>query len=68
MFSNESNFQVFKMRSTTVWRLRLSDRFDPRYTVLTVKHTGAARNKKRGGLNFFAMVKAYANRKVLGKL
>ena len=24
--------------------------------------------KKKGGLNFFAMVKAYANRKVLGKL
>ena len=30
--------------------------------------TGAARNKTRGGLNFFAMIEAYANRKVLGKL
>ena len=38
MFSYESNFQVFKMGSTTVRRPTSSDRFDPRYTVPTVKH------------------------------
>ena len=27
-------------------------------------HTGAVRNKKRGGLNFFVMIKAYENWKV----
>ena len=38
MFSDESDFQVFKMGSTTVRRPRSLGRFDPRYTVLTVKH------------------------------
>ena len=37
-FSNESNFQVFKMGSTTVWHPRSSDCFDSQYTVPTVKH------------------------------
>ena len=38
MFSDESNFQVFRMGSTTVQCPRSSDRFDPWYTVPTVKH------------------------------
>ena len=38
MFSDESKFQVFKMGSTTVPHPRSSGRFDPRYTVPTVKH------------------------------
>ena len=39
MFSDESNFQVFKMGSTTVRHLRSSNCFDPRYTVPTVQHS-----------------------------
>ena len=38
MFSNESNFQVFKMGSTTKRHPNLSGSFDPRYTVPTIKH------------------------------
>ena len=38
MFFDESNFQVFRMGSTTVRHPRSSDCFDPRYTVPTVKH------------------------------
>ena len=59
MFSDESNFQVFKMGSTTVRRPRSSDRFDPRYTVPTVKHPQSVMVcgcfsgvKDRGGLYF----------------
>ena len=59
MFSDESNFQVFKMGSTTVWRPRSSDRFDPQYTVPTVKHSQSVMvwkcfsgEKGRGGLHF----------------
>ena len=36
LFSDESNFQVCKMGSTTVQCPRSSDRFDPRYIVPTV--------------------------------
>ena len=59
MFSDESNFQVFKMGSTTVRRPRSSDHFDPRYTVPTVKHPQSVMvwgcfsgEKGRGGLHF----------------
>ena len=59
MSSDESNFQVFKMGSTTVRRPRSSDRFDPRYTVPTVKHPQSVMVwgcfsgvKGRGGLYF----------------
>ena len=59
IFSNESNFQVFKMGSTTVWHPRSSDHFDPRYTVPTVKHLQSvivwkcfSGEKRRGGLYF----------------
>ena len=38
MFCDESNFQVFKMGSTTVRRPRSSDRFDHRFTIPIVKH------------------------------
>ena len=38
MFSDEHNFQVFRIGSTTVRHPRSSDRFDLRYTVPTVKH------------------------------
>ena len=38
MFSDESNFQVFRMGSPMVRRSRSFNRFDPRYTVPTVKH------------------------------
>jgi len=38
MLSDESNFQVFKMGSTTVRCPRSSDRFGPWYTVPTIKH------------------------------
>ena len=59
MFSDESNFQVFKMGYTTARRPRSSDRFDPRYTVPTVKHPQSVMiwgrffgEKGRGGLYF----------------
>ena len=59
MFSDESNFQVFRMGSTTVPRPRTSDRFERRYTVPTVKHPESvilwgrfSGNKERGGLYF----------------
>ena len=59
MFSDESNFQVFKMGSTSVRRPKSSDRFDPRYTVPTVKHSQSVMvwgcflgEKGRGGLYF----------------
>ena len=61
MFSDESNFRVFKLGSTTVQCPRSSDRFDPRYTVPIVKHLQSVMvwrcfsgEKKRGGLYFFA--------------
>jgi hypothetical protein len=38
MFSDESNFQVFRMGSITVRHTPSSDRYDPRYTDPTVKH------------------------------
>ena len=38
MFSDESTFQVFKVGSTKVRRPSSSIRYDPRYTVPTVKH------------------------------
>ena len=38
MFSDESNFQVFRVGSPMVRRLHDSNRFDPRFTVPTVKH------------------------------
>ena len=38
MFSDESNFQVFRMGSTTVRCPRSSDCFDPWYMIPTVKH------------------------------
>ena len=59
MFSNKSNFQVFKMGSTTVWCPRSSDHFDPTYRVPTVKHSQSVMvwgcfsgEKGRGGLYF----------------
>ena len=59
MFSDESNFQVFKMRCTTVRCPISSDRADPRYTVPTVEHLqlvmvwgGFSGEKERGGLYF----------------
>ena len=59
LFFDESNFQVFKMGSTTVWRPRSSDRFDLRYTIPTVKHPQSVMvwecfsgEKGRGGLHF----------------
>ena len=61
MFSDESNFQVFKMASTTMRRPRSSDRFDSRYTVPIVKHLQSvivwgyfSREKGREGLYFFS--------------
>ena len=57
MSSDESNFPVFRLGSTTVQRPRSSHRFDPWYTVLTVKHTESVTlresfsgDKRRGGL------------------
>ena len=38
MFSDESNFQVFRVGSPMVRRPHDSNRFDPRFTVPTVKH------------------------------
>ena len=38
MFSDESTFQVFRVGSTKVRRLSSANRYDPRYTVTTVKH------------------------------
>ena len=38
MFSDESTFQVFRVGSTKVRRLSSANRYDPRYTVPTVKH------------------------------
>ena len=59
MFYDESSFQVFKMGSTTVWHPRSSDRFDPLYTISTVKHLQLVMvwgyflgEKGRGGLYF----------------
>ena len=59
MFSIESNFQVFKMGSTTVQRPRSSDCFEPQYTMPTVKHLQSVMvlgcfsgEKGRGGLYF----------------
>ena len=59
MFSDESNFQVFRMESTTMRRPRSSDRFDLRYTVPTVKHPESvilwesfSGDKGRGPLHF----------------
>ena len=59
MFSDESNFQVFRMGSTTVRHSRSSDCFDPRYTVPTVTHPESVMlggsfsgEKGRGGLYF----------------
>ena len=59
MFPNESNFQVFKMGSTTVRHPRSSDRFDPPHTVPTVKHPQSVMvcrcfsgEKGKGGLYF----------------
>ena len=58
MFSEESNFQVFRVRSTTTVRHpRSSDRFDPRYTVTTVKTGrvcyGVGEFMKKADLYFF---------------
>ena len=59
MFSDESNFQVLSMGSTTVRHPRLSDRCDPRYTVPTVKHPesvmlwGSFFGEKGGGRLYF---------------
>ena len=62
--------QVFKMGSTSVWRPRSSDRFDPRYTVPTVKHSQSVMvwgcfsgEKGRRGLYFFPQ-----NKKMNAKL
>ncbi|KAF2367034.1 NUC194 [Trinorchestia longiramus] len=59
MFSGESNFLVFRTGSITVRRPVSSDRYDPRYSVPTVKHLnlmmvwGAYSGEKgRGGLHF----------------
>ena len=59
MFLDESNFQVFRMGSTTVRRPSSFDRFDPRYTVPNVKHPESVMlwgsfsgDKGRGGLYF----------------
>ena len=59
MFSDESNFQVFRMGSPMIRRPRSSNRFDPKYTVPTVKHPdsvmawGAFSGEMgRGGLYF----------------
>ena len=38
IFSDESNFQVFQVGSPMVRRPHASNRFDPRFTVPTVKH------------------------------
>ena len=59
IFSDNSNFQVFKMGSTTVWHPRSLDRFDPRYTVPTVKHPqsamvrGCFSGEKGRGIQYF---------------
>ena len=59
MLFDERNFQVFKMGSTTMRHPRSSDRFDPRYIVLTVKLPLSvmvwkcfSEKKGRGGLYF----------------
>ena len=56
MFFDESNFQVFKMGSTTVRHPRSSDHFDPRYTVpvrvLVIVWECFLGEKGRGGLYF----------------
>ena len=64
MFYDESNFQVFKMGSTTVLRPRSSDCFDPRYTVSTVEHPQSvivwgyfSGEKGRGDLYFLPKTK-----------
>ena len=38
MVSDESMFQMFRVGSTKVRRLSSANRYDPRYTVPTVKH------------------------------
>ena len=38
IFLSESNFQVFRVRSSIVRRLHASKRYDPRFIVPTVKH------------------------------
>ena len=64
MFSDESNFQVFKIGSTTVRGPRSSDHFNSRYTVPTVKHLQSvivwkcfSGEKGRGSLYFFPNIK-----------
>ena len=68
MFSDPSNFQVFKMGSTMVRRPKSSDHFVLRYTVPTVKHLASvmvwesfSEEKERGGIHFLPKNKKKMN-------